>query len=71
MTEPDYGEAMPQPDITDIRQLAPETPDADAVEQAIPANPADLPVHVHQGLEVAEWDAIEQARVVDLEEEYR
>jgi hypothetical protein len=54
------------PDERDI-----EAPDADAVEQAMPANPAEVPVPVRRGLEVDEWDAIEQARVVDLDEDYR
>ncbi len=71
MTEPEYGEPTTQADITDIGALAPDAPDADAVEQAIPANPAERRVEVHRGLEVDEWDAIEQSRVVDLEDEYR
>ncbi len=48
-----------------------EAPDADTVEQATLANPADAPARVHRGLEVDEWDAIEQARIVDLDEDYR
>jgi hypothetical protein len=49
----------------------PEAPAADAVEQATPANPADERVEVHRGLEVDEWDAVEQARVVELDDDYR
>jgi hypothetical protein len=55
----------------DPAERALEAPDADAVEQATPANPAEEPVPVHRGFEVDEWDAIEQARVVDLDEDYR
>jgi hypothetical protein len=52
------------PDARDI-----EAPAADAVEQATPANPADAPVEVRRGLEVSEWDAVEQAHVVDLDDD--
>jgi hypothetical protein len=48
-----------------------EAPDADAAEQALPADPAQHPIEVHRGLEVNEWDAVEQAHVVDLDEDYR
>lgn len=46
---------------------------ADAAEQSAPANPAEEPVEVYRGLEVGEWDAVEQAVVVDLsdEDDYR
>ncbi|HWG98061.1 MAG TPA: hypothetical protein VNV66_01790 [Pilimelia sp.] len=54
------------PDERDI-----EAPAADAVEQATVANPADEPVEVHRGMEVGDWDAVEQARIVDLDDEYR
>jgi hypothetical protein len=49
----------------------PEAPEIDAVEQATPADPAEEPVEVHRGLEVGEYDAVEQARIVELDEEYR
>jgi hypothetical protein len=49
----------------------PEAPSEDALEQATPANPVDAPVEVHRGLEVNEYDAVEQAHVVDLDEDYR
>jgi hypothetical protein len=48
-----------------------ETPMTDAVEQTILANPAEEDVEVHRGLEVGEYDAIEQARVIDMDEDYR
>lgn len=53
----------------------PETPTDDAPaedrqEQARPANPAEEPVEVHLDGEVGEYDAVEQARVVDLDEDY-
>jgi hypothetical protein len=49
----------------------PEAPAEDAVEQATTVDPADGEPEVHRGLEVGEWDALEQARVVDLDDEYR
>jgi hypothetical protein len=49
----------------------PEAPDADAVEQAIVADPSEEPGEVHRGLEVGEWDAVEQAHVVNLDDDYR
>jgi len=49
----------------------PEAPETDAVEQATPANPADEPSEVHRGLEVDEYDAVEQSRVVDFDDDYR
>jgi len=49
----------------------PEAPTADAVEQAILANPVDEDGEVHRGLEVGEYDAVEQAHVVDLDDDYR
>lgn len=50
----------------------PEAPTADAVEQATLADPAaDADAEVHRGLEVNEYDAIEQAHGVNLEDDYR
>jgi hypothetical protein len=42
----------------------PEAPDGDLVEQATAANPVDEPDDVRRGLEVSEWDAVEQAKIV-------
>lgn len=53
------------PDERDI-----EAPTEDAAEQAMPADPAQAPTEVHRGLEVGEWDAVEQAVVVDLDDDY-
>jgi len=66
----------PEEDLAPAEHLAPEerdpeAPPADAIEQARPATPDDQDSDVHRGLEVNEWDAIEQARVVDLDEDYR
>lgn len=47
----------------------PEAPDGDLVEQATVANPVDAPDEVHRGLEVGEWDAVEQAAIVDLDDD--
>ena len=49
----------------------PEAPAADAVEQATIADPTEHPEEVHRGLEVNEWDALEQAQVVRLDDDYR
>lgn len=53
----------------------PEAPTEDAAEQAVTANPADEegwePPAVPLGIEVDEADAQEQARTVDLDDDYR
>jgi hypothetical protein len=68
MTDQDFTVTSPilDPDERDI-----EAPDADAYDQAIPADPKDaqLPPEVSRDPEVNDWDALEQARVVDLEDE--
>ncbi len=68
--EPDEQFIEPDAHLTpDERDL--EAPAADAVEQATPANPAEQTVEMRRGLEVDEWDAVEQARVVELDDDYR
>lgn len=66
MTEPDEESVVPgdhvEPDERDIEASA-----EDVVEQTIPANPAEQPSDVQRGLEVGEYDALEQARVIDLD----
>ena len=47
----------------------PEADPADAVEQATVADPADADGEPHRGLEVDDWDAMEQARVVTGDED--
>ena len=55
------------PDNRDI-----EAPEADAVEQATPANPADSPpASGPPAFEANEYDVLEQERVVDLDDDYR
>jgi hypothetical protein len=66
---------MPDEDLTPGDHLIPEerdpeAPAHDAVEQATPANPAEAADDVHRGLEVGEYDAVEQAHVVDLDDDY-
>jgi hypothetical protein len=68
MTRPDEDLALGEHLTPDERD--PEVPDGDALEQATPANPVDQPAEMHRGLEVNEWDAVEQATVVDLDDEY-
>ena len=63
MTRPDEElgpENHLEPDERDI-----EAPPADTAEQAAPAKPAE----VRRGWEVGEWDAAEQAVVVDFDED--
>jgi hypothetical protein len=69
MTSPDEDIAPGDHLDPDERDL--EAPPVDAAEQAKPANPVEEPVEVHRGMEVGEWDAVEQAVVVDLEDDYR
>jgi hypothetical protein len=68
--------ANPGEDFAPEDHLAPEERDPeaspeDAVEQATVANPTDTEPEVHRGLEVDDWDALEQARVVELDDDYR
>ena len=68
MTEPAEELVPEEPLNPDERDI--EAPDADTLEQTAPADPADEPEEVRRGLEVDEWDAIEQSRVVDLGDDY-
>ncbi|GAA2701715.1 hypothetical protein ACFY2R_00465 [Micromonospora olivasterospora] len=66
--------AQPEEDFAPSDHLAPEerdpeAPPADAVEQAMSADPADGEPEPSRGLEVADWDAMEQARVVAADED--
>ncbi len=56
-------------DRLDSDDRDPEAPAADAAEQAIPADPAETPATVRRGLEVDEYDALEQSRAANLDEE--
>ncbi len=69
MTEPEFSdrdESLVDPALRDL-----ESPPEDALQQAIPANPADQPDEVHTDDQVNEYDAVEQARTVDLDDDYR
>ena len=53
-----------------------ETPEVDAAEQATEAAPGWLDdghedVEAPRAIEVSEWDAQEQGRIVELEDDYR
>ena len=49
-----------------------EAPDADAYEQALPADPTKLPSESRLPIEANEADAYEQAQIVDgLDDDYR
>ncbi|MEV4627409.1 hypothetical protein AB0J90_14070 [Micromonospora sp. NPDC049523] len=82
MTQPDddfvLGEEFAPGDHLDPEERDPEAPADDAVEQASSADPTDdgppsatdseqLP----RGIEVDEWDALEQARIIGPEDDYR
>ena len=67
---------MTNPEFSPLRGLDErdiEAPDADALEQAIPADPIaaadEIPPEVTRDPEVNVWDALEQAHVVALEDE--
>ncbi len=70
MTDSEFMDRSPSLDL-DERNI--EAPDADAIEQAIPADPVDAalarPLEVSRDPEVNDWDALEQARVVELEDD--
>lgn len=57
-------EAHLDPDERDL-----EAPPEDAVEQATPVEPVQERIGVHRSFEVDEWDAIEQARVVAIDDD--
>ena len=69
MTEPDESLIDPGARL-EAGERDRQAPDADVVEQTIPADPAEQHAEVPRGIEVNDWDAIEQARVVDLEDDY-
>ncbi|WP_229398944.1 hypothetical protein [Micromonospora okii] len=66
--------AQPEEDFAPSDNLAPEerdpeAPAADAVEQATSTDPGDGDAEPSRGLEVDDWDAMEQARVVGVDED--
>ncbi|MEU8295996.1 hypothetical protein AB0C04_01730 [Micromonospora sp. NPDC048909] len=69
--------SQPDEDFAPSAHLSPEERDleaepADAVEQATTVDPIDGDPEPHRGLEVDDWDAMEQARVVvGDEDDYR
>jgi hypothetical protein len=71
MTDPEFSDrgASLDPAERDI-----EAPDADALEQQMPADPHEAaavqPPQRSSNPEVSEWDALEQAQVVDLDDDY-
>lgn len=71
MTRPeeDLAEELARGDHLDPDERDLEAPPADAAEQATAANPVEQPTQLQRGLEVGEWDAFEQAIVVDLDQD--
>ncbi|GAB3151272.1 hypothetical protein GCM10027290_40170 [Micromonospora sonneratiae] len=69
MTQPDEEFAPGDHLVPEERDL--EASADDVAEQTIVADPAEDEPVVHRGLEVAEWDALEQARIIGPEDDYR
>jgi hypothetical protein len=70
MTQPDE-ELLTLDDRLDPDVRDPEASPEDAAEQAEPANPLDRPHTPHaRPWDANEYDAIEQDRTVDLDDEY-
>lgn len=69
MTSPEE-EFTPDEGYLEPNTRDPEAPTADAAEQAIPARPADTRVEPKTAFEAADYDALEQSRVVDLDDDY-
>ena len=73
MTQPDEDSVALDDPLTELdperRDI--EAPPADAQEQATPADPAQERPAPHVPFEADEWDAIEQSRVVELDDDYR
>jgi hypothetical protein len=59
--------------ILDPEERDIEAPDADALEQSVPADPVtaaeEQPSEPTRDPEVNDWDALEQAKVVGLDDE--
>jgi hypothetical protein len=77
MTDPDIADQDTLPDqdtLFDPDEKDIEAPDADALDQRIPADPKEAaqqrPPEPSRRLEVNDWDALEQAKVVDLDDDY-
>ncbi|RKR89101.1 hypothetical protein BDK92_3438 [Micromonospora pisi] len=82
MTQPEdesvLGEEFAPGDHLDPEERDPEASAEDAVEQSAAADPTDAgPAsatdagQLPRGLEVDEWDALEQARIIGPEDDYR
>lgn len=68
MSEPE--DQTPAPSL-DPDERDPEAPVDDAYEQATPADPAQNRDEVHLNPYVNEYDALEQAEIVELDDDYR
>ena len=70
MTRPDDGASEESHGSPDSEPRDPEAPAEDAAEQSVSANPVEQRPELRRSPEVGEWDALEQAIVVDLEDDY-
>lgn len=68
MSQP--GEDFEPSDHLTPDERDPEAPAADAVEQATLADPSIDEPAPRRGLEVDDWDAMEQARIVGPDDDY-
>ena len=69
--EEDLAESTPPSDHLMSEERDPEAPPEDAFEQSIPVDRRTGDPEIHRGLEVSEYDAVEQARIVEVDDEYR
>jgi hypothetical protein len=70
MTMPDEDDHDLIPEFLDPDERDPEASPEDAQEQATPAEPVVRDSRPRIDLEVPEWDALEQARVVPIDDDY-
>jgi hypothetical protein len=68
MSQP-VGEDFTPESHLDPEERDPEATPYDVVEQATPTEPVDEEPEAHRGLEVDDWDAMEQARVIGPEDD--
>ncbi|MGA3486502.1 hypothetical protein ACK8GG_00625 [Micromonosporaceae bacterium DT55] len=68
MGQPDEDEFTPDESLPPGERNL-ETPERDAVEQAIPVDPSTEEPVVQRGFEVDDWDSLEQARIVGVDED--
>jgi hypothetical protein len=71
MTTPEYLDPDELIMDNEMDELDIEAPVEDAMEQATPVGPLNSRVAFSRSIEVDEYDALEQSREVDLDDDYR